>query len=75
MSHWNYRVGWNAERQSYAIYSAYYSDAGEVVGWAAEPAMAESESIAELRAELLRMIAALDESVLDVSDGETDVSK
>lgn len=71
MGYWNYRVVYDKERDSYAIHSAYYSQAGEVVSLSIDPMAVEAESVDGLRAELERMISALDDGVLKSSDFTT----
>lgn len=63
MSKWNYRIGYSKKTDSYAIYSTYYNDLGEMTSTSATPAVVEAESIEILRDELNRMLSAFDSSL------------
>ncbi len=73
MTTWNYRV--INRDDTFAIYEAYYDDAGNVISITAEPVAPLGESLAELRADLEHYRKALDEPVLryeDVAGDETE---
>ena len=66
MTTWNYRV---VERDdTFAIYEAYYDDAGTVISITAEPVAPLGESLEELRADLEHYRRALDAPVLRYED-------
>lgn len=65
---WNYRIAHDDESDTYGVYSAYYSEDGQVISISEQPAQVAAESLAELQAELARLSRALEAPVLRVKD-------
>lgn len=72
MGHWNHRVTRQKTRFGdwYAIREVYYDDQGNVTAWTEGEMAPVGETVEELRADLERMLAALDEPVLYVGEAE-----
>jgi hypothetical protein len=66
MSHWDYRVV--AKNGEFAIHEALYDDEGQLEGITEDPVFPRAESLGELREELMRYAAALEDPLLDYSE-------
>lgn len=66
MTHWNYRVikSKDGEDDYYQIHSCYYTD-NVLDGSSLHPAKAGGNTLEELRADLQRMLDALDKPIID----------
>ena len=66
MGHWNYRVikTKDGEDDYYQVHSCYYTD-NKLDGTSVEPAKAAGNTLEELRADLQRMLDALDKPIID----------
>lgn len=69
---WNHRVMRTEvdDEAMYAIHEVYYKADGSVAAWTG-PVEPFGDTLAELRRELERMLAALDGGVLDAETGES----
>lgn len=65
---WNHRVILHRhERGDYfEVHEVYYNDAGVPDSWTQEPVSIVSESLADMREELLMMLQALDTPILEI---------
>ena len=68
---WNHRamrtVHDNGE-VAYSIREVFYDDDGTIEGWTAEPMDPHGETLDELRADLVRMLACLGKPVMDEAE-------
>jgi len=64
MSHWSYRV--IEQDDLFFVHEVYYDDAGEVEGWSSEPAVAQGETLDELRGEFTSIGTAFFKPVIKI---------
>lgn len=73
MGHWNYRVVKTKDGDDdwYAVHSCYYDDDGEADGTSLLASRAGGNTLEQLRADLQRMLEALDKPIIDETKPNT----
>jgi hypothetical protein len=66
---WNYRVVNN--KGNFGIYEVYYDENGNANAWSQDPMEPYGESLEELRADLKRMLMALERPLFDLKKEKT----